>query len=155
MRKRLIKIFSGLLLGISLFSVPASATEWETKWDLMQRNRNTGSSTISNTIYISNPQTINADSSQWGYCSPYWRLATPDFHQAYASAWANVNGTWYYLDNQCNMVVNHVIHNSDNNKEYYINKDGSLLTNGYYIDYYSNNQAKYYADANGVLTLVK
>lgn len=155
MRKRLIKIFSGLLLGISLFSVSASAAEWETNWDLRQRNKNTGSSIISNTIYISNPQTVNADSSQWGFRSPYWCLATPDFHQGYCNVWANINGTWYYINTDGNMVVNHVIHNSDNNKKYYINKDGSLLTNGYYIDYYSNNQAKYYADANGVLTLVK
>ncbi|NFG59621.1 hypothetical protein FC778_13100 [Clostridium botulinum] len=110
---------------------------------------------ISNTIYISNPQTVNADSSQWGFRSPYWCLATLDFHQGYCNVWANINGTWYYINTDGNMVVNHVIHNSDNNKEYYINKDGSLLTNGYYIDYYSNNQAKYYADANGVLTLVK
>ena len=61
MKKRLIKIFSGLLLGISLFSVSASAAEWETNWDLRQRNE--GAHSIDNTIYISKPITVNADSS--------------------------------------------------------------------------------------------
>ncbi len=137
MKKTIVKILSLVLISCSLFSVAALADE----------------NTVAYEIYISNPITVSADSSQWSFRSPYWLLATPDFEQGYCNAWANVNGTWYYIDKDGHLIENHIIKDTQTGKDYYAKEDGSLLINGYYTNYYDN-QTKYYAGSDGALTPV-
>jgi len=161
MKKNISRMLSILFIGVSLVSIKASAlgaTDEQkintaiNTWEAEQKNKN--NSNGYNALYISNAISVNANSNQWGYLKPYWRLATPNFHQAYANTWAKIDGKWYYLDSKSNMVENQVIYDLNTDKKYYVQQDGSMLANGYYTDYY-HNQDKYYAGSDGILTLVQ
>lgn len=58
---------------------------------------------------------------------------------AFGATWKNENGKWHAYDGQ-NMLTGWV---SDNNKWYYLEPDGSMLTDGY-------TPSGYHVDANGV-----
>lgn len=161
MKNNLIKTLSVLFIGFSLVSIKASALsatdeqKINTAVDTLEAEKeNKNNSNGYNALYISNAVSVNANSNQWGYFKPYWRLATSDFQQAYANTWAKVNGKWYFLDSKSNMVENQVIYDLNTNKKYYVQQDGSMLANGYYTDYY-HNQDKYYAGPDGALILVQ
>lgn len=162
MKKEILKFLGGLCVGIGILSAskPANASDVSHAVDnafnnLELEQRNHSNSTASDlTVYISEPITVYADSSQWAYRSPFWVLATPDFHQGYCNTWASINGVWYYINTDGYMVANHMLHDLTSNKKYYIKEDGSLLVNGYYIDYY-HSQTKYYAGSDGSLTEVE
>lgn len=88
MKKRLIKIFSGLLLGISLFSVPAYANMRDNVgWNVMSRYGN---------IPI-----------QWDYMYSDGTMA---------KGWKYINGEWYYFNRTSNFsLLPNVKWNSETN----------------------------------------
>lgn len=142
MKRNIIKVLSGLLLFVSIISVPVSANEY--------------SGWRTNTIFYSGePITVYADSSHWEkrYDNTlkeyYWVCATPDFHQGYLNAWISTNGKWYYVGDDGKMRTGTLVGSKYKKERYMLDENGAMVVNTYWDQFNSSN----YIDNNGLVHL--
>ena len=124
MKRNIIKFLSGLLLFVSIISVPASANEYS-GW-----RTNT-------TFYSGEPIIVYADSSQWAnrYDNTlkeyYWVCATPDFEQGYCNAWICTSGKWYYVGDDGKMRTDTLVGDKYKTERYMLDSNGAMVVNTY------------------------
>lgn len=140
MKKNILKLLCALSIGINILLCNFQTTYAQDKvaWDYRFTNNYTTSKYV--------------DSSRWSYnqYDKTWSVSTPDFDQVEVNSWVLTNGKWYFINQQGVMVTNCLVR--DGSKQYYMQDDGSLLTNGYCKYGVHTSVITAYADANGVLT---
>lgn len=148
MKKKVLKLMSAICIATGIMSIGATSANASnyiyTGGDIME-------SPYSTTFSIDSWQWFQRDNGTWG-------AVTSDGYQGIASSWVLYNGKWYFIDDNSNMVENAVVWGKDGNM-YYMQGDGSMLTNGYGSYQFWGNKnggpTNFYADANGVLTIIK
>lgn len=149
MKKNVLKLISAICIAtgiMSLGTIKANAANYNYDMgDIMEYPYST---------------TFEIESWQWFQrANGTWGALSPDGHQGLANSWIHYNNKWYFIDDKSNMVENAVVCGQDGNL-YYMQEDGSMLTNGYCTyQFYGSRRVggsttKFYADANGVLTII-
>ena len=79
-----------------------------------------------------------------------WKIHNNE--QGLADCWIYDNGKWYFISQAGVMVSNTIV--SYKNNSYYMQEDGTMLTNGHKTVYTGSGgyKSEVYADASGVLT---
>lgn len=116
-------------------SVPSS--EWKQGWNKDQKGW----------FYVldATKKTYYKKSDGWQKIKGYWYIFD-DIGYALQNRWyQDTDKTWYYLDDQCQMVASSWILESDTDTWYYVNSSGKMIFNEWLI--YKDN--KYYLKQNG------
>ncbi|MFW2500426.1 hypothetical protein [Clostridium diolis] len=138
MKKGLRKLLCALIVGASILSTTCIAYA-------------TGDAIASKNVMSFNTSSGNLT---WYFDSRInsWRIHNNE--QGLGDCWIFDNGKWYFISQAGVMVKNTVVYDSKNSTSYYMQEDGSMLTNGYCTLVTGSGGFKWkaYADAAGKLT---
>lgn len=137
MKKKFLKVLSGVLVGVSLLSVQVSA---------MTKSKG------ENLICVKDAKVTGCDPLDWSLQKGRWRCYIKGLKWSAENCWINYKDDWYYINKDGYMItdtrISSSIGNNSTPRMYYVDENGKLVRDQYLILY----GVPCYADKDGVIT---